>query len=102
MLRLPMLLRRRRAATALPALAVVLMAASAAAHHSVFAEYDRTQTVEFAGTLTAMHFVNPHVWYFFEQKRADGSKIKWAIEAGAPSQMRRVFLEQFHKESLDM
>ena len=49
-----------------------------------------------------MHFVNPHVWYFFEQKRADGSKIEWAIEAGAPSQMRRVFLEQFHKESLAM
>jgi hypothetical protein len=97
-----MLSFQRRIAASLAAFASVHAAPGAAAHHSIFAEYDRTQTVEFVGILTAFHFANPHVWYIFDEELPDGSRKERAVEAGTPSQMRRVYLEQFHRESLAM
>lgn len=77
------------------------MSSAASSHHSVEAMYDRTKTVEFVGVLTGYAPINPHVWYYFDESLADGTVRHWAIEAGAPDQMRRAYLGQFGSGALE-
>jgi hypothetical protein len=70
-------------------------AAGAAAHHSIAAQYDRAQTVEFVGVLVSHYFINPHVWFFFTEVQPDGTTKGWGVEGGPPNLMRRAIVEQF-------
>jgi hypothetical protein len=85
---------RRNLAVAV-AVPLSLVATGSPAHHSVEAQYDRSRTVEFVGVLASYYFVNPHVWYFFDEVQADGTTKEWAIEAGPPNLMRRAISGQF-------
>lgn len=77
------------------ALPLAFVAAGSSAHHSIQVQYDRSLTVEFVGILSSFYLINPHVWYFFNEARADGTTKEWAIEAGPPSEMRRAIVAQF-------
>jgi hypothetical protein len=72
-----------------------IVAADVTAHHSIEAQYDRSLTVEFVGVLVSHYFINPHVWYFFDERQPDGTTREWAVEGGPPSIMRRMIAEQF-------
>ena len=58
------------------------------AHHSFAAEYDDTKPVKFAGVVTKVEWMNPHIWFYVDEKTADGV-THWAISGGAPGQLMR-------------
>jgi hypothetical protein len=76
-------------------LAVALLLACAAgstvglAHHSFAAEYDRDKPITLKGTVTKVEWQNPHVYFYLDVKKPDGSVENWAIEAMAPNTLYR-------------
>jgi hypothetical protein len=59
------------------------------AHHSFAAEYDDTKPVKFAGVVTKVEWMNPHIWFYVDEKKADGTVTHWAVSGGAPGQLMR-------------
>ena len=59
------------------------------AHHSFSAEYDDTKPVKFDGVVTKVEWMNPHIWFYVDEKKPDGSVTHWAISGGAPGQLMR-------------
>lgn len=59
------------------------------AHHSFSAEYDDTKPVKFSGVVTKVEWMNPHIWFYVDEKKADGTMTHWAISGGAPGQLMR-------------
>ncbi|MGB6945102.1 MAG: DUF6152 family protein [Bryobacteraceae bacterium] len=59
------------------------------AHHSFSAEYDDTKPVKFSGVVTKVEWMNPHIWFYVDETKADGKVIHWAISGGAPGQLMR-------------
>lgn len=59
------------------------------AHHSFASEYDDTKPVKFSGVVTKVEWMNPHIWFYVDEKKADGSMTHWAISGGAPGQLMR-------------
>jgi hypothetical protein len=73
-------------------LTLLLLAAGSAplvAHHSFSAEYDSTRPVKVSGTLTAVEWTNPHIWFYLDVKEKDGSVTKWGFSAGPPGVLQR-------------
>jgi len=66
-------------------LGVFLMAVPALAHHALQAEYDTSKRGGFTGTLTRFALINPHVRWFFDVKKPDGTVVKWEVTAGGPA-----------------
>jgi hypothetical protein len=59
------------------------------AHHSFAAEYDDTKPVKFSGVVTKVEWMNPHIWFYVDEKTPDGAVTHWAISGGAPGQLMR-------------
>ena len=59
------------------------------AHHSFAAEYDDTKPVKISGMVTKVEWMNPHIWFYVDEKTADGKVIHWAFSGGAPGQLMR-------------
>ncbi len=59
------------------------------AHHSFAAEYDDTKPVKFSGMVTKVEWMNPHIWFYVDEKNADGTLVHWAVSGGAPGQLMR-------------
>jgi hypothetical protein len=59
------------------------------AHHSFNAEYDESKPVSVTGVVTKVEWQNPHVWFYVDEKAADGSIVHWAFSGGAPGQLMR-------------
>ena len=68
---------------------LVLGALPMLAHHSFASEYDDTKPVKFSGVVTKVEWMNPHIWFYVDEKTADGSVKHWAISGGAPGQLMR-------------
>ena len=58
------------------------------AHHALQAEYDTTKTGAFTGTLTRFAMINPHVRWFFEETKPDGTKVTWEMSGAGPGALR--------------
>jgi len=58
------------------------------AHHSTAESYDLTKPNTFRGRVTGVVWVNPHVAILMDVRKADGSTEAWALELGAPNQLR--------------
>lgn len=65
-------------------------AASVSAHHSVTAEFDRTQIGELHGEITQVWFTNPHVRYRLIVAAEDGSSEQWELQAGNVTNLLRI------------
>ena len=71
------------------ALVVALLPAPpAVAHHAITAEYDMGQTKGFTGVLTRFALINPHCRFFFEETKADGTKVSWEMSGAGPGALR--------------
>jgi hypothetical protein len=66
------------------ALGVIAMAAPAFAHHSFAAEFDAAKQVTLKGYVTKIEWTNPHVWFYLNVKKADGTTENWGFEMGPP------------------
>jgi hypothetical protein len=75
----------------LAAAVTILLAGSgtATAHHSFAAIFDEKQPIEVTGTVTKVEWMNPHVWFYLDVERDDGSVENWAFEMGSPNRLQR-------------
>jgi Family of unknown function (DUF6152) len=60
-------------------------AGSALAHHAFAAEYDGDKPFDLTGTVTKVHWINPHSWLYFDVAATDGTLTNWGVEFGAPN-----------------
>jgi hypothetical protein len=70
-------------------LGLTLSALPSLAHHSFAAEYDDTKPVKISGVVTRVEWLNPHIWFYVDEKTADGKVTHWAFSGGAPGQLMR-------------
>jgi Family of unknown function (DUF6152) len=70
-------------------LGLAVAALPALAHHSFAAEYDDSKPVKFSGVVTRVEWMNPHIWFYVDEKKADGTVTHWAVSGGAPGQLMR-------------
>jgi hypothetical protein len=66
------------------ALGVIALSAPALAHHSFAAEFDGNKQVTLKGHVTKVEWTNPHVWFYLNVKKADGTVENWGFEMGPP------------------
>jgi len=62
---------------------------AALAHHSFSAEYDDTKPVKVNGVVTKVEWLNPHIWFYVDEKDENGNVTHWAFSGGAPGQLMR-------------
>jgi len=58
------------------------------AHHSVSAEFDRSQRIMLTGTVTKVEWSNPHTFFYIDAKDPrTGNTANWACELGSPNML---------------
>src|ERR1051326_4019949 len=66
------------------ALGVAALAPPVMAHHSFAAEFDASKPATMKGYVTKVEWTNPHVWFYIDVKKPDGSVENWGFEMGPP------------------
>lgn len=66
----------------------LVMTRPAAAHHAIQAEYEMSETKAFTGVMTRFAMINPHCRWFFEETKADGTKVTWEMSGAGPGALR--------------
>ena len=66
----------------------LLTAPPAVAHHAIQAEYEMGETKGFTGVMTRFAMINPHCRWFFEETKADGTKVTWEMSGAGPGALR--------------
>ena len=75
----------------------LLTAPPAVAHHAIQAEYEMSETKGFTGVMTRFAMINPHCRWFFEETKADGTKVTWEMSGAGPGALRAAGLVRiFH------
>jgi len=59
------------------------------AHHSFFGRFDNSTHMVLEGTITRLHWQNPHIHIFLEVTNDDGTVTEWDLESGSPTLMQR-------------
>jgi len=77
--------------------ALFLTATPARAHHALQAEFDTTKRGEFTGALTRFALINPHVRWFFDVKKPDGTVEQWEVTAAGAGPIRAAGLARAFK-----
>jgi len=71
------------------AVAFLILSASAIAHHSFAAEFDINKPITLTGIVTAVEWMNPHVWFYIDVKDENGKATNWAFELGSHNMLMR-------------
>ena len=73
------------------------------AHHAFASEFDANRPVKITGTLVKVDWTNPHSWFHFDVKNADGTVERWQIETGGPGALtRRGFTKDYLKPGTEV
>lgn len=75
------------------AVLAVSLALPAGAHHS-HGNYELSDFTHLEGTVTEVHWINPHSWIFLEAPGDDGEPALWALEATNPAGLARNGIER--------
>lgn len=67
----------------------LLWTTTALAHHPFSDEFDRTQIVTLAGTITKVEWQNPHVYAYIDVKDSAGKVVNWKVEMGSPDALTK-------------
>src|SRR5690348_10877741 len=68
---------------------VLLGASSARAHHAFAATFDTSKPVVVHCTITKVELINPHSWFWCDEKATDGTMTNWGFEGGSPNSLIR-------------
>ena len=71
-------------------IALLLFASTSQAHHGSNSQFDQTQSIEVAGVITKLRFVNPHSYVYFDVTREDGRVENWRCEMRAATVLKRL------------
>ncbi len=66
----------------------LVMGTPALAHHS-HANYAMTEYLQLSGTVTNLHWINPHIWVYIEVSGENAEPELWVLEAATPGQLAR-------------
>ena len=81
----------------------LLAVAPVRAHHAFASEFDANRPMKITGALVKVDWTNPHTWFTFDVKGADGKVERWMIETGAPAALvRRGFSKDFLKPGTEV
>ena len=79
----------QRAVVSLVLISGLLMAAApAGAHHAFATEFDANKQVSMKGIVTKIDWANPHVWFYLNVKKDNGTIENWGFEMGGPNSLR--------------
>jgi Family of unknown function (DUF6152) len=73
-------------------IAFAALANLASAHHAANSQFDVNQNLIMTGVLTGYELINPHPYFHFKVKGADGTWTNWSFETGAPIMLKRAGL----------
>jgi Family of unknown function (DUF6152) len=59
------------------------------AHHAFAATFDTNKPVVVHCTITKVELINPHSWFWCDEKATDGSMTNWGFEGGSPNSLIR-------------
>lgn len=77
------------AAMAIFLVLVVVPVVPIEAHHSISAEFDVNQPIQFEGVVKQVAWLNPHIYTHVEMTREDGSTVVYRVEGSAPNSLYR-------------
>lgn len=66
----------------------VLLAWPAFPHHS-HGNYQMTEYIQIEGTVTEIHWLNPHSWIYLEVRDSRNEPAAWALEGANVAALRR-------------
>lgn len=70
-------------------LTFIIPASPGFGHHSEAAEFDASQPVSVTGTIKAVEWNNPHVWFYVDVTNDDGSVTTWGFSSAPPGALMR-------------
>lgn len=66
----------------------VVPGVSVLAHHS-HGNYMMTEYIRVAGTVTEIHWINPHSWIYMTVTNDSGESANWSLEGASVNELRR-------------
>lgn len=68
---------------------IIFTAGMAAGHHSLSAEFDSDQPIEFTGKVVKIDWLNPHTYTHVAVAQEDGTTVEYKVEGGPPNALYR-------------
>jgi len=70
-------------------MAIFLATGASLAHHGSSGQFDQSKSMQVAGVVTKIRFVNPHSYVYFDVAEDDGSVSEWRCEMRAATLLKR-------------
>jgi hypothetical protein len=80
---------KRMLTTLLVGASLLMGAKSAEAHHAFAATFDTTKPVVVHCVITKVELINPHSWFWCDEKASEGTVTNWGFEGGSPNSLIR-------------
>ena len=71
------------------ALGLLVATVPVQAHHAFAATFDTTKPVVVHCVIMKVELINPHSWFWCDEKNTDGTVTNWGFEGGSPNSLIR-------------